>query len=450
MIIGEVANLLERSTARHTLNDPASKRLKNTKSPRPYGTWRHNKIPSFRTGIVNSSEQISEHGSGRNSLTSPTWISKRRNVEAVPSPVEGYRIETEPQKEVVVEAFPEEVFPEEQQKMDDDLHSDKVDGEVEVKGATSIEIVKQTSVSSVDNYPTLPIAGTLNHPLAVPALEDIEDVPPEEPTSEALSSMDAPLGHISSSSTLVKSAEMPTNATVDHLDAHTSQPGSSVSSSNDNDNLSQLQLPEDSISLMTAEDSQHSHYGSVDEDKSINTTGLPEEITKVKVGNKEILVEQNAVHENGWVSMDNESEELSNKVDLDTLQSEKKQEFSDRVIGEKISTQFYTNCSINHDNSDILLPDGRSPTNVTSLNITSPKPLGALLDYNDDRAKHELSIPVDSGNGEDAGVSPTLSSVSCSDGRSSCHSSNLYTPQTASSEAQDNEVSEQHTIRIAF
>lgn len=428
------ANLLERNTVRHTLNDATSRRMESTRSPRPYGTWRRNKTPSFRTGIVSTSEQISEHGSGRNSLTSPSWVIKRKTIEAVPTPVEGYHIETEPQKAVTTEALPEE-----QDKLNDNFHNDKVDGEVEV--STSTEITKQTSKSSVDSYHTPPMVTSPKHPLtAVPALEDIEDVTPEEQINEVLSSVDTPqAGRISSTSTLVKSAEIPTQDTLNNLDVQPPKLCTSSSSSNnsvDDGNLDQLQRPEDSISLVTAEDSQQSHYGSIDEDKS---TGLPEEISKIKIGGQ---VKENMIHENGWVSMENGSEDLINKVEVDTP---KKREF---LVKNKRNLQELDNSwSINDDNSDILLPDGFSPTDITSSNITLPKPLGELIDHTTLHGNVKIAnAMVDSGNGDDAGISPTLSSVSCSDGHSSCRSSNLYTPQTASSEVQDNEVCNFHDI----
>ena len=439
------ANLLERSTAKHTLNDVASKRLENTRSPRPYGTWRRNMTPSFRTGLVAASEKVSEHSSGLNNLTSPTWVLKRKNLEAVPSPVEGYHIEPDSQKEASIEALPEE-------NMDDAFQDDKVDA------TAPIEIVKQTSKTSVDSYHTPPMVTSPKPPLAAPDLEDIEDVTPEEQTSDASSSVDAPssgdapLGnHISSTSTLVKSAEMVAHSTSDHPDIHppTFYSTSSNGSSNDDNNLSQSQLPEDSISLKTAEDSQQSHYGSVDEDKAINFASLAEEISKLKVEDKVTLVEENVVHENGWVSMDNESDELNNRMDLNTPQTDKKHESPIKGTNKKISPELHSNCDVNHDTSNVLLPDGDSPNDITLSNVvTSSKPPTELLDHetpvvvlhSDDKVRQEANILVDSGNGEDAGVSPTLSSVSCSDGRSSCRSSNLYTPQTASSEVQDNEV----------
>ena len=447
------ANLLERSTAKHTLNDVTNKRVE-TRSPRPYGTWRRNMTPSFRTGLVAASEKVSEHSSGLNNLTSPTWVLKKKNLQAVPSPVEGYHIEPESQREASIEPLPEE-----EGNLDDTFQDDKVDGEVET--TAPIEIVKQTSKTSVDSYHTPPMVTSPKHPLAAPDLEDIEDVTPEEQISDAPSSDDAPssgdapLGnHISSSSTLVKSAEMAAHSTLDHPDIHpptfysTSSDVGSSSSSNDEDNFSQSQLPEDSISLRTAEDSQQSHCGSVDEDKAINVASLAEEISRLKVEDKESLVEENVVHENGWVSMD-ESDELSNRMDLNTPQNDKKDEFSVQGITKEITPEFHSNCEVNHDSSNALLPDGDPPNDITSSNIvTSPKPLAELLDHEtpvvvlhaDDKAIQEANMLVDSGNGEDTGVSPTLSSVSCSDGRSSCHSSNLYTPQTASSEVQDNEV----------
>ena len=437
------ANLLERITAKHTLSDVASKRL-DTRSPRPYGTWRRNVAPSFRTGLVTASEKLSEHGSGRNSLTSPTWVLKRKTVEAVPSPVDGYHIEAEPQKEVTIDALPEE------QESVDATNHDKLDGEVEA--AASIEIVKQASKSSADSFHTPPMVTSPNHPLAVPDLEDIADVTPEEPTSETpTSSVDAPPGnHISSTSTLVKSSEMAAHSTVDNLDTHPPNfySTSSSSGSNDGDNVSQLQLPEDSISLMTAEDSQLSHYGSVDDDKdAINLTSLAEEISRLKAEDKEALVEEGAVHENGWVVMENEGEVPSNKLSLNTPQNEKEQKFPVKDITEETAPEFHSNC-INHDSSDVLLPGGDFPSDITTTNITSSKPLNDLLNHksplvilqNEDKILQEANLLVDSGNGEDAGLSPTLSSASVSDGRSSCHSSNLYTPQTASSEVQDNEV----------
>ena len=452
------ANLLERSTVKHALSNATSKRLENTRSPRPYGTWRRNMTPSFRTGLVAASEKHSEHSSGLNNLTSPTWALKRKNLQAVPSPVEGYHIEPESQKEASVEPLLEE-------NLDDTFHDDKVDNEVEA--TAPIEIVKQTSKSSVDSYHTPPMVTSQKHPLAAPDLDDIEDVTPEEQTSDASSSvdapssLDAPLGdHISSTSTLVKSAEMAAHSALDHPDIH--PPGFYSTSSNDSssshdDGLSQSQLPDDSISLKTAEDSQQSHYGSVDEDKAtINVASLAEEISKLKFEEEESLVEESVVHENGWVSIDNESDELSNRVDLNAPQTNKKQEFPIEGITEKISPELHSNCNVvNHDSLNVLLPDGDSPNDITLSNVvTSPKPLTELLNHETpvvvlhggDKALQEANILVDSGNGEDAGVSPTLSSVSCSDGRSSCHSSNLYTPQTASSEVQDNEASTQHML----
>ena len=440
------ANLLERSTAKHTLTDATNRRLENTRSPRPYGTWRRNITPSFRTGLVVASEKVSGQESGRNSLTSPTWILRRRNIETVALPVEGYRIEAESQNRAAIE----ETLPEKQKNMDDAFHNDEGDGEVEA--IASIEIAKQNSKSSVDSFHTPPVITSPKHPLAVPDLEDIKDITPEEPTSDAPSSVDAPLGdHISSSSTLVKSAEMPVHNTLDHLDAHsarfysTSSSSDNTSNDDDYDNVSQLQMPaEDSVSLATAEDSQQSHYGSVDEDKGMNPVSFAEEISKLKEGDKETLVEESAIHENGW----DESDELSNTLGLDTPQHEKKQELPVMAITKEILPELHTNGGIvNHDSSHLLMVDGDSPSDITSSDVTSSKPLSELLQTpavvlpGDDKTGQEANILVDSGNGEDTGLSPTLSSVSCSDGRSSCHSSNLYTPQTASSEVQDNEVS---------
>ena len=440
------ANLLERSTAKHTLSDATSRRMENTRSPRPYGTWRRNITPSFRTGLVVASEKASEQESGRNSLTSPTWVLRRRNIETVALPVEGYRIETESQNRAVEEALPEE-----QNNMDNTLCNDEDDGEVEADPST--EIAKQTSKSSVDSFHTPPTITSPKHPMAVPDLEDIKDVTPEEPTSDAPSSVDAPLAdYISSTSTLVKSAE---TSKPSALECHNSHPtrfyststSSSDSTSNDDDydNVSQLQMPEDSVSLATAEDSQQSHYGSVDEDKGMNLASLAEEISKLKEGDKETLVEENTIHENGW---DNESEEVSNKLGLDTPQHEKEHVFPVKAVTKEILPEvLHTNGSIiNCDNSNLILPDGDSPSDIMSSHITSSKPLSELLQTpavvlpGGDKIGPEANILVDSGNGEDTGLSPTLSSVSCSDGRSSCHSSNLYTPQTASSEVQDNEV----------
>lgn len=438
------ANLLERSTAKHTLSEAVSKRREYTRSPRPHGTWRRNMTPSFQTGIVNASKKISERGSGRDSLISPTWMSKRKNIEAVPSPVQGYHIEADFRKEPSVEPSVE-ILPEKpgNTESDDVFYNDKLEV------PTSIEITKQTSRSNGDSFHTPPSVSSLKDPLAAPSLENIEDVTPEEPTSDVPSSVDAPL-HISSTSTLVKSAEIPAHSISDHLDTQPQKfysTSSSGSSSSNEINDNHLQLPEDSISLVTAEDSQQSHYGSVDEDKTMNLASLAEEISKLKDGDKEILVEESMIHENGWVDMDFKNEELSNNtMCLDTPHDEKKQEFPVKDDAKNILPELHNNCNTpNHDSSDVLLPDKNSPNEITSSNITSPKPL-KLLNHDipvvvshDDDTGHE-PVLVDSGNGEDAGVSPTLSSVSCSDGRSSCHSSNLYTPQTASSEVQDNEV----------
>lgn len=442
------ANLLERSTAKHTLTDAASRRLEHTRSPRPYGTWRRNITPSFRTGLVVTSEKVSEQESGRNSLTSPTWVLRRRNIETVALPVEGYCIEAESRNRTAIE----EALPEEQKNTDDAFHNDEGDGEAEA--IASIEIAKQSSKSSVDSFHTPPVVTSPKHPVVVPDLEDIKNVTPEEPTSDAPSSVDAPLGdHISSSSTLVKLAEMPAHSAMDCLNAHparfysTSSSSDSTSNDDDYDNVSQLQMPaEDSVSLATAEDSQQSHYGSVDEDKGMNLVSLAEEISILKEGDKETLVEENAIHENGW---DNESDELTNTLGIDTPQHENKQALPAMAITKEILPELHANGGIiNHDGSHLLMLDGDSPSDITSSDVTSSKPLGELLQTpaavlpggGDKTGLQEANILVDSGNGEDTGLSPTLSSVSCSDGRSSCHSSNLYTPQTASSEVQDNEV----------
>ena len=444
------ANLLERSTVKHTLNDAGNKRLENTRSPRPYGSWRRNiTAPSFRTGLVAASEKASDHSGGLSSLASPPWTSKRKQLEAVPSPVEGYHIEPESQKEATTEVLPEK-------NTDHVFCDDKVDNKPEV--TPPIEVAKESSKTSIDSYYTPPTVASPKHRLAAPDLEDIEDITLEEPTSDVSSTVDglcsmdtALLGHISSTSTLVKSAEMSAHTTLDHPDTYlpsfqsnNSDINGSSSNCGSNDSLSQSQLPEDSSSLKTAYDSQ-SHYGSVDEDRAINPASLSEEISKLKVEEREeILVEERVVHENGWASMDTESKEPSNSVGMDMPQTDKKQEFILKNITKKVSPELHTNC-INHDNLDVLLPDGDSPNDIiTSSNIvSSPKLLSKLLDHKTlfhDQVRQEGSLLVDSGNCEDAGVSPTLSSVSCSDGRSSCHSSNLYTPQTASSEVQDNEV----------
>ena len=393
-----------------------------------------------------ASEKVSDHCSGLNNLASSPWASKRKKLEAIPSPVEGYHIEPESQKEATTEVLPED-------NIDHVFCDDKVDNELEV--TPPIEVAKESSKTSIDSYYTPPTVPSPKHQLAAPNLEDIEDITPEEPTSDVsssvdvLTSMDAALqDHISSTSTLVKSAEMSAHATLDHLDTyhpsfHNTSSNLNGSSSNcsSNDSFSQSQLPEDSSSLKTAYDSQ-SHYGSVDEERPINPPSLSEEISKLKVEDKEeILTEEKVVHENGRVFMDSESKELSNKLDVETPQTDKKQEFLFKNITKKVSPELHTNC-INHDNLDVLLSDGDSPNDIiTSSNIvSSPK----LLDHKTllhDQVRQEASLLVDSGNCEDVGVSPTLSSVSCSDGHSSCHSSNLYTPQTASSEVQDNEVS---------
>jgi len=422
------ANLLERSTARHSVVDNTSKRLENTRSPRPYGAWRRNRTPTFRTGIVNTAEQaVAEYGSGQGSLTSPNWVVRRKNLDATPSPVQGYHIEAEPQ-----EKYPKEAAP------SSDVNNDKPDD-----NSSNLSNAIPTAQLPSEGFHTPPLLSPPNYQpiLAKPILEAVEDVTPEEQASDLLSSMEA-----RSTSTLVKSAEVP-RVTAGLSDTyHQAQ----HDLSNEDDNMLASSLPpEDSISLATAED------GSVDGDKPTSPVDLSEEISKPKVNNISDAtvssgIKVGVVHENGWASLDPDSEEVSYQVEAHTPISGPEGEKtklghpSTETVNNPISLQ---ESDVPHKADENLLPNDDPtllPNGITSPSIVLSERNHCVLPEGKLQVKtdHEVLIdPVVSANSEDAGVSPTLSSVSCSDSHASCRSSNLYTPQTASSEVQDNEVS---------
>ena len=446
------ANLLERSTARHSVIDNTSKRLENTRSPRPYGAWRRNRTPTFRTGMVNTAEQaVAEYGSGRGSLTSPNWILRRKNMDATPSPVQGYHIEAEPQ-----EKSPKETTPASGEPSTEPTNNDKVDGKADNNNANAIPTARPPKNGN-EGFHTPPLVTPPSHHsiVAEPILEAVEDVTPDEQASDLLSSMEA-----RSTSTLVKSAEVP------HITSgvsNTHHQAQHDSSNEEDDNMLASPLPpEDSISLATAED------GSVDGDKPATPVGLSEETSKLKVDNDDADTAVNSgvkvcvVHENGWASLDPDSEEVGYQVEahmpLSVTEGETKHIHPlPKIVNSPISSSELHDNGVSHEDmkaSENLLPVDRYNDDPTTLSngVTSPSitltegdlPDRCVLPEGNLQVKtdHDVIVdPVVSGNSEDAGVSPTLSSVSCSDSHASCHSSNLYTPQTASSEVQDNEVS---------
>jgi len=429
------ANLLERSTARHSVIDNTSKRLENTRSPRPYGAWRRNRTPTFRTGMVNTAEQaVAEYGSGRGSLTSPNWILRRKNMDATPSPVQGYHIEAEPQEKSSNGTAPGNGEPSADAEP---VNSNRTDGKAD--SSTRSNAIPTAQPHS-EGFHTPPLVTPPTHHSVEPILEAVEDVTPDEQASELLSSMEA-----RSTSTLVKSAEVirVTSGLTDTR--HQAQCGSSI----EEDHMLASSLPpEDSISLATAED------GSVDDDKPATPVGLPEELS-VDIGTDTTVnssVKVGVIHENGWASLDPDSEEVGYQVEahtpLSTTEGESKHDHT-TASNPELHDNGVSQVGIKA-NENILPVDRYNepvPNGITSPSITLTEgnlPDHCVLPGGNLQVKtdHDVIVdPVVSGNSEDTGVSPTLSSVSCSDSHASCHSSNLYTPQTASSEVQDNEVS---------
>jgi len=437
------ANLLERSTARHSVIDNTSKRLENTRSPRPYGAWRRNRTPTFRTGMVNTAEQaVADYGSGQGSLTSPNWILRRKNIDATPSPVQGYHIEAEPQEKSPNGASGEPSADAEP------INFSKADGKVDGNTRSNAIPTPQPPKNGSEGFHTPPLVTPPTHQsvVAEPILEVMEDVTPDEQASDLLSSMEA-----RSTSTLVKSAEVP------HVTSTLSDPRhqAQLDSSNEEDNMLVSSLPpEDSVSLATAED------GSVDDDKPATPVSLPEEMSKLKVENEDTtantVVKVCVVHENGWASLNPDSEEVDYQVEAQTPLSatEGETKHIHSLANSQISSKLHDN-GVSHieikANENLLPVDKYNNDDPTALpnGITSSLTEGNFPDHCvlpegnlQVKTDHDVIVdPVVSSNSEDTGVSPTLSSVSCSDSHASCRSSNLYTPQTASSEVQDNEVS---------
>jgi len=395
--------------------------------------------------MVNTAEQaVADYGSGQGSLTPPSWILRRKNIDATPSPVQGYHIEAEPQEKSPNGASGEPSVDAEP------INFNKTDGKVDGNAQSNAIPTPQLPKNSSEGFHTPPLVTPPTHQsvVAEPILEVMEDVTPDEQASDLLSSLEA-----RSTSTLVKSAEVPRVTSRLSDPCHQAQ----HDSSNEEGNLLVSSLPpEDSVSLATAED------GSVDDDKPATPVGLPEEMSKLKVENEGTTantgVKVCVVHENGWASLDPDSEEVGSQVEAQAPLSATEGETKHIHLSanSQISSNLYDN-GVSHidikanenqlpvdkyNDDPTALPNGITSSSILLTEGNFPDhcvlPEGNLQVKTD----HDVIVdPVVSGNSEDTGVSPTLSSVSCSDSHASCRSSNLYTPQTASSEVQDNEVS---------